>query len=358
MLRILVIRLSSVGDIVHALPAVSALGRALPEAQIDWAIEPRYASLLGQSAFVHEVVEVDTLGWGRRLLSAATIEEIVRTALQLRRHAYDLAIDFQGLVKSAAVAWISGSPERIGLSEHWLKEPPAAVCYTQRINARNAVHVIQESIALVDYVISRMGAASGPLNWLYEPASWTFPLPHSAEDERYVTEQLEAKRIREFIIVSPGGGWKAKRWDPDNYAELVRRLSAESRHHLLLTGSAEEELIIRGILDRAGPKRSAYLPSTLLQFIALARKASLFVGGDTGPMHLAAAVGTPIVAIYGPTHPLRNGPFSKDDIAISNLGPINHTRRGTDTGYLQGITVDSVVAAVHRRLGLRSGNQK
>src|SRR6516225_9085186 len=99
MLRILVIRLSSVGDIVHALPAVSALGRALPEAQIDWAIEPRYASLLGQSAFVHEVVEVDTLGWGRRLLSAATIEEIVRTALQLRRHAYDLAIDFQGLVK-------------------------------------------------------------------------------------------------------------------------------------------------------------------------------------------------------------------------------------------------------------------
>src|SRR5208283_251455 len=97
-------------------------------------------------------------------------------------------------------------------------------------------------------------------------------------------------------------------------------------------------------------QRARYLPSTLVQFIALARRARLFIGGDTGPLHLAAAVGTPIVGIYGPTDPVRNGPFAAEDIALSNYGPINHTRRGTNPTYLSGISVASVVAAMEQRL--------
>jgi heptosyltransferase I len=357
MIRFLVIRLSSIGDIVHALPAVAVLGKAFPDAQIDWAIEPRYASLLEGNAFVHGIVKVDTLGWSNRLCSAATLEEMVRTVLELRRPAYDVAIDFQGLIKSAVAGWLSGSPDRIGLSEYWLKEPLAAAWYTERVTGRDATHVIQESIALVEHVISTRAVDSRRPNGLHEPAAWTFPLPRSAEDDRYVEQQLAAMGIREFIIVNPGGGWTAKRWPPENYVEVVRRLAAELPHHLLLTGSVDEAPMIQDILKRADSRRAAYFPSTLVQFIALARKASLFLGGDTGPMHLAAAVGTPIVAIYGPTNPARNGPFSREDIALSNFGLINHSRRGKEQAYLQGISVKPVLDAIHRRLALRSGPQ-
>jgi heptosyltransferase I len=358
MLRLLVIRLSSVGDIVHALPAVSALGQALPDAQIDWAVERCYSSLLEQNPFVRGIVEVDTLGWSGRLCSAATLEEIVRTTLELRRPAYDVAIDFQGLMKSAVAGWLSGSRERIGLSEYWLKEPLAALWYTERVSARDAAHVIDESMVLAEHVISTRGNSSGSAKRLYEPAGWIFPLPRRAEDDRYVDEQLRAMGVREFIIVNPGGGWMAKRWAPENYAAVVRRLGEDLPHHILLTGSAEEAPMIERIREQAGSKRAVYFPSTLMQLIALARRASLFLGGDTGPMHLAAAIGTPIVAIYGPTNPARNGPFSHEDIALSNLGPINHTRRGANSSYLQGISVEAVMDAIHRRLALRPGQQR
>jgi len=357
-MRILVIRLSSVGDIVHALPAVSALGQAFPDAQIDWAIEPRYASLVEQNVFVHRIVRVDTLGWSDRLCSANTIEEVVRTTLELRRPAYDIAIDFQGLVKSAVVGRLSGSPERVGLSEFWLKEPLAALWYTERVSARHAAHVIEESMALAEYVISRRGDGAGSLKRLRDPAGWKFALPDRGADKLCVDGRLAALGVREFIIVNPGGGWKAKRWAPENYAEAVRRLTADLHHHILLTGSAEEAAMIEGIVEQAGSKRATYFSSTLVQFIALARKASLFLGGDTGPMHMAAAVGAPIVAIYGPTNPARNGPFGRADIALSNFGPINHTRRGANSAYLQGISVEMVIEAVHRRLSLRSEQQK
>lgn len=108
--------------------------------------------------------------------------------------------------------------------------------------------------------------------------------------------------------------------------------------------------MIGGIVEGAGVKRARYIPTTLVQFIALARRARLFIGGDTGPLHLAAAVGTPIVGIYGPTDPVRNGPFAADDIALSNRGPVNHTRRGANPAYLPGISVAAVVSAVEERL--------
>jgi ADP-heptose:LPS heptosyltransferase len=113
--------------------------------------------------------------------------------------------------------------------------------------------------------------------------------------------------------------------------------------------------MIGKILQNARSQRAHYFPSSLVQFIALARRARLFIGGDTGPLHLAAAVGAPIVGIYGPTDPVRNGPFAADDIALSNLAPINHTRRGENPAYLPGISVESVVAAVEKRMARAHG---
>src|SRR5712692_2593646 len=153
-MRFLVIRLSSIGDIVHSLPAVAALGTTYPEAEICWAIETRYAALLGGNPFVRRLLEFDTLGWRKRLASASTLEEVARSLVELRRFSFDAAIDFQGLIKSALIAWLSRSRDRVGFSAYWLREPAAGVFYTERVAARGRKHVVEENLALVE----RLGA--------------------------------------------------------------------------------------------------------------------------------------------------------------------------------------------------------
>jgi len=339
-MRLLVIRLSSIGDIVHTLPAVAALSQANPEAEIHWAVESRYAVLLEGNPFVHRTLLFDTLGWRRRWGSVATVREATQKVRDLRQKKYDVAIDFQGLVKTGFLARLSGAGERLGLAERWLREPLAAVWYTDRVAAPGRVHAIEESLALVE----RLGVRR------LERRQWQFPLPRTTGDDRAVEERLQSLGVRDFMIINPGGGWTSKRWAPENYAGLIRRLEPELPWHFLLTGSPAEEPLMQDIIRRTGSPRVVYFPANLVELIALERRAKLFIGGDTGPLHLAAAVGTPIVAIYGPTDPARNGPFSPEDIALSNLGPIDHTRRAKHPAYLPGIAVESVHRAVHERL--------
>jgi ADP-heptose:LPS heptosyltransferase len=128
--RFLVIRLSSIGDIVHTLPAVAALGETFPQAEIHWVIETRYAGLLQGNPWVQRMVRVDTLGWRRKLASGETLEKIARSLLALREVTFEAAIDFQGLLKSGLIAWLSRARERVGFEESWLREPLAAIFYT------------------------------------------------------------------------------------------------------------------------------------------------------------------------------------------------------------------------------------
>ena len=340
--RFLIVRLSSIGDIVHALPAAAALAESFPDARIHWVVEKRYALLLDGNPHLHRILELDTLGWRGHLTSSATWREVGIGVSDLRRTSYSAALDFQGLWKSAVVAWLSRAQERIGFAERWMREPSAAVLYTQRVSPPERVHVVAENLALVE----RLGARA---------SRWQFPLPWNDEDEAFVNLQLSALDSPNFIIMNPGGGWRSKCWPQENYAALIRQLASIRCDPILLTGSPSEEPMIGGILQSAGTQRARYMPTTLVQFIALARRARLFIGGDTGPLHLAAAVGTPIVGIYGPTDPVRNGPFAADDIALSNQGPINHTRRGINPAYLPGISTEAVVAAVEKRLARAYG---
>jgi lipopolysaccharide heptosyltransferase I len=338
--RFLVIRLSSIGDIVHALPAVAALGETYPQAEIHWAVEARYAALLGGNPFVHRAVKLDTLGWRRKLASPAVIEEIVRALQSLRKDEFDVAVDFQGLYKSALIARLSRARERLGFAENWLREPAAGIFYSGHVAPRGRDHVVERNLALVE----RLGARSEDV------ARWQFPLPQTDADDLYINGQLAALKGREFIVINPGGGWMSKCWAADSYAALLRLLEPEYQGEILLTGSRDEEEMIRGVIRRAGASRARYIPTTIVQFIALVRRAKLFLGGDTGPLHLAAAVRTRIVAIYGPTDPMRNGPFSKDDITLWNHSPTNYTRRADRPAYLPGISVESVLVAIRQRL--------
>jgi ADP-heptose:LPS heptosyltransferase len=205
------------------------------------------------------------------------------------------------------------------------------------------------NLALAEY----LGAAPCPTE------RWRFPLPRASEDDAYVAARLAALGAREFLILNPGGGWKSKRWPPENYAQLIRHLRTEIPWKILLTGSPDEEGLIQEILKLAATPSACYFPSTLVQFIALARRACLFVGGDTGPMHLAAAVGTPIVAIFSASDPLntpeRNGPFARADIVVSDCTERIPRRRGKRREYLQGVSVDAVLAAIRARLARVNG---
>src|SRR5215831_7138763 len=132
-MRFLIVRLSSIGDIVHALPAVAALGEAFPQAEMGWAVEKRHAGLLDENPFVHRVIALDTLGWRSRLASARTVAEVARGVGALREFRFDAAIDFQGLIKSGFIGWLSRSRVRLGFAEEWLREPAARFFYTQRV---------------------------------------------------------------------------------------------------------------------------------------------------------------------------------------------------------------------------------
>jgi lipopolysaccharide heptosyltransferase I len=335
--RFLIVRLSSIGDIVHALPAAAALAATFPQAQIDWVVEKRHALLLDGNPHLHRIVILDSLGWRKHLTSSATWHEIRNGIGDLRETAYDAAIDFQGLWKSAVVAWLSRARERIGFAAPGLREPSAGVLYTQRVARPEHVHVVKENISLAEHLGARA-------------EHWQFPLPRNEKDDAYIERQLAALNSESFIIVNPGGGWRSKCWSPENYALLIRQWAGAHSEPIILTGAPSEEPVIREILKSADVAAARYVPTTLVQFIALARHARLFLGSDTGPMHLAAAVGTPIVGIFGPTNPVRNGPFCTDDITLWNRGPINHTRRGENPDYLPGISVESVMAALETRL--------
>jgi len=337
MRRVLAIRLSSIGDIVHALPAVAALGESFPQLEIDWLIEKRYASLLAGNPHVRRILTLDTLSWRGGLPPRAVLKEMAATLREMRERAYETAVDFQGLWKSALLAYLAEAKQIVGLDEPWTREAGAAVLYTQRVAAAGRKHVVEESLALAEH----LGARAGP---------WQFPLPRTGADDRYVDDQLTSLGARDFIIINPGGGWKAKRWAPENYARLLRCLEGRLAGKFLLTGSPGEAGAIAEIIRGAEAKAAFYFPASLVQFIALARRARLFLGGDTGPLHLAAAVGTPLVALHGPTDPARNGPFRAADIALYNHAPVNHTRRNPQAGYIEGIPVERVAAAIEARL--------
>ena len=249
--QLLIVRLSSIGDIVHALPAAAALAETFPQARIDWVVEKRHAALLEGNPHLHRVLTLDTLGWRKSLASPETWNEMRQGIHELQETPYDAALDFQGLWKSAVVAWFSNAKERYGFAAKDLREPGAAMLYTQKIPRPKQVHVVKENMELVE----KLGARS---------EAWQFPLPRRDEDDAYIDHQLDELGVKDFVIVNPGGGWRTKCWSPENYAALVREWSSRHAEPVFVTGAPSEEPVIQEILAQAGTPSAHYLPTTLV----------------------------------------------------------------------------------------------
>jgi heptosyltransferase-1 len=339
--RILIIKLGSIGDVVHTLPALADLKRSFPEAEIDWLVESKARVILNGNPWLNEAVEIDTHKW-RRSWSLATLAEMRRIAGKLRRRRYEVAFDFQGLWKSAVCGKVSGAQKLIGFDKTALKEPACRMFYDEQIKPAPAAHHV---IDINKELLRSLGVTPGPHH---------FHLSVPSEDEQYIAHQLSSRRMDDFVVLNPGGGWDTKNWAPENYALLHDKLRQETGLPSVLTWGPGEEPLVDRVLRACTGTPPVTFPTSLPQLIALLKWARLFVGGDTGPLHLAAACGTPIVGVYGPTDPLRNGPFSPQDIVVSHQVPCGPCYKRTCPIYnkecLRLVQVEEVLQAVLRRL--------
>ncbi|HZR32942.1 MAG TPA: glycosyltransferase family 9 protein [Terriglobales bacterium] len=347
--RILVVRLSSMGDVIHTMPAVALLRESFPEATLGWIIEERWAELLcmpGGDRFgrpnlakplVDAVHVVDTMAWRSAPFSSATWKGMLASWRELHDARYDVAIDFQGAAKTALLARCTGAARYVGFEEP--REHAAGVFYTQTAAGRGN-HVIEQSVSLA---ASFAGVAA-------RLPEVEFPIDDAVEEK--CERELRDRGVRNFAILNPGAGWGAKQWPAERYGEVAQGLAISGVPSIVNFGPGEEELAKQVEAASGGAARA--MPCSVGELIALTRRARLFIGGDTGPMHLAAALHVPVVGIFGPTNPVRNGPFGTRSIVLRN--PASETtharRRQTDPGLLA-ITSAEVLRAAKELLGIR-----
>jgi heptosyltransferase I len=331
MLRALIVRLGAIGDIVHALPVAAALARRWPGVELEWLVERRHRALLDLVPCV-TVVELES----RRVGGERGWSGVLR---RLRRAGYDAAIDVQGLVKSAVLARGSGAARVIGFSRPHVRESAAAWLYTEGVDVTGAVHVIDRNLALLR-----------PLG--IETTTREFPLALPAPSG-HVQDAVD-EIADPFVLINPGGNWPNKRWPAERFGALAARLrDGAGLRSMVLWGPADAALADAVVAGSGGAAVRAPR-TTLVDVMHLARAAALLVSGDTGPLHLAAAVGAPVVGIYGPTDPARNGPWDPRDVSVSRRARCEcfHLRRCRAREWcLLDLGVEEVAAAVTVRLG-------
>ncbi|MGE0393238.1 MAG: lipopolysaccharide heptosyltransferase I [Vicinamibacterales bacterium] len=333
--RILIVRLGSLGDIVHAVPAAAAVMRAWPSAAVDWVTAPGYRELVGMVRGLRRVITLDT----RRVTGPDGILATLRT---LRASRYDAVLDLQGLLKSAVLARLAGGARTLGFSRADLREPLAATCYGETVDVSAATHVIDKGLALVR-------ALGGPAH--ASGASPAFPLD---VPEVPAVQTLAARTAPGgYALLNPGAAWPNKQWPVERFGAVAQALRRErGLPSVVLWGPGEHARAEAVVAASAGAAELAP-PATIPGIAALAKQARLVVSGDTGPLHLAAAVGAPAVALFGPTRAERNGPWSADDVSISRFADCQcaYQRRCTrDVPCLHGIETAEVVGAAALRL--------
>ncbi|MGA9248814.1 MAG: glycosyltransferase family 9 protein [Candidatus Acidiferrales bacterium] len=322
--RFLLVRLGSLGDVIHALPAASVLRDAFPEARIDWAIDPKWQRLLEGNPDLNEIISVDRK-------SAAGIAS---TVTKLRAAQYTCAIDFQALYKSALLAFSSGAPRRIGFQSSYAREALASLLYTDQMNPRGP-HKVDHNLTLAEAAGARLTTPR-------------FPIQVRPEDETRVAEELAHHNITDFYVLNPGGGWRSKCWPPGRYGELHRQLTEQHGWRGVVSFGPGEEKLAQDVVCTAGIPPAIAIPLDLGPLMALLRRAKFVVSADTGPLHLAAALGTPTVGLFGPTDPARNGAYGDASISIRNPRSSDTTyRRGTSyLSAMLSITVEQVIDAI------------
>lgn len=334
----LILRLGAMGDILHALPAVTALRAAHPDWFLGWAVEPQWRGLLAADnalargpvmPVVDQLHIVAAKEWGRHPISAATIEDIRRVRQELRAARYDVCVDLQGALRSAVLGkW--AHPHRL-IGEEKPREWAARYLFDEPIPTKG-VHVIEQAVEVANAVAREELPVMLP--WL----------PVSETAEAFCDAHLAALNHKPFAILNPGAGWGAKRWPVERYGEVACAL-VKRGYGVVINAGPGEEMLAKEVNEASGNIAIALTPA-LDELIALTRRSSLVIAGDTGPLHLASALGKPVVGIFGPTDPARNGPFGGSFRVLRHPeSKRDHSRRAEPEAGLLTISPEDVLNA-------------
>jgi lipopolysaccharide heptosyltransferase I len=335
--RIALVKLSSLGDVVHALPAARAIRVWWPRAELTWVVERREEAILGGNPDLDHVVPVDTRLWRREFRRPGGAPGVVGKVRGLVRRLaagrFDAAVDLQGLWKSGAITVLTRAPLRVGLAAPHCRERASAWFTNRHVTPPpSAVHVVDQYLAVVAALGIDLGAVGPP----------AFPIARDRAAESRMTRWLEEEGVKAttpLVLLNPGSGGDHKRWAVEAFRRLGEELAVRLAARVGITWGPGEEPLARAIAH--GMRTGALVPpaTTIIEMIALFRRATLVVGGDTGPVHVAAVLGVPTIGLYGPTDARRNGPYGPHVAAIQS-----------PTGHMDGVSVDSVLGAAQALL--------
>jgi len=342
-MRILIVKLGSIGDIVHTLPSLAAIRRALPDAEISWVAEYRAAEILRDNPLLDRLIEIDTKALRRGLMSGETLRAPRQQLRLLRASAFELALDFQGLIKSSMIARLSGARRVVGFAREALREPASRLLLHETVRIPEGLHIINQNLALAKGALG----ISVPVS----PEGLQFPI---AIDERHESEATGAARSdRPYAVLNPGGGWPTKLWSAEKFGLLADELWSHFRLHSLVTYGPGEGHLAERVVSAAQSGKARSVSVSLKGFCALVKRAEVYVGGETGPTHLAIAMRTPVVGLLGPTEWWRNGSPHADDICVerSDIDCRENCHRRTCSKWIcMDIDVERVFRAVSDRL--------
>ncbi len=322
------------GDVLHAMPAVAAMRLLHPEWTIGWAIEPRWRALLEGRSGGHEVRplvnlihEVPTRDWNRRPLSPETLREILALRRELSSEKYNLCVDMQGLFRSAVVGRLASADSYAGSAQP--RETPARWLYGKTIETQ-APHVIDRGCELLGRAIGETLRAA------------EVPLPVDEDAERWCEAALATLvPDKQFVVLAPTAGWGSKCWPAERYGALAGAL--HDAGYAVLINAASENDPAAAAVARASEGHALPVACTLPQLMALLRRSAMLIAGDTGPLHLAAALGRPVIGLYGPTDPRRTGPYGPNGHVLRHpSSQTDHRRHSEPEAGLNRITVDEV----------------
>jgi lipopolysaccharide heptosyltransferase I len=341
-MKILIVKLGSIGDVISTLPALAAIRKALPDAEITWAVEKKSAELLRGNQLLTNLIEIDT----KALRQTKNFGEMLLSARQqlrmLRALKFDVALDFQGLLKSAAIAKLARVKRRCGFAREALREPASRFLLTETFDVSSNAHVIAKNLSL----------AQKALQIPVPESDFEFPV-FTEEKHRHEAEKIVSQTGENFAVLNPAGGWATKLWDAEKFGALADKLWEENKLVSVITTAPGENVLAEKALRASRSGKAILATPTLKGFYELARRARVYVGGDTGPTHLAVAAGAPVVGIFGPTEWWFNGSPNPLDICIerTDIGcRLNCNRRTCSNWICLDIDVKTVLNAVQKRL--------
>lgn len=326
--RLLVVRLGSLGDIVHTFPAVAGLRETFPAAEIVWLTHPRWVELVECSGLATEIWPVDS----------RDLSSVRKVVAQIRKRKWEAAIDYQGLWKSAFLPFFGGAPKRIGFSSATIREFGVPILYTDSVNCRTT-HIADQNGEL-----SVRAGARSPVARIH--------LQVADADVTRVRRDLSKEGLNRYMVLSPGGGWRSKCWPAERFGALSWRIRQQIGIPCVVNYGPGEEALAAEVLAASGEGKPVSYDGEMGTLRALLQGARCIVGGDTGPLHLAVALGTPAVALFGPTDPTRNGPYPPGEIVLRSPSAVTSYGRCNETDpSLLDLSVEEVFAAVKQHLG-------